>query len=69
MGQTPGGQTPGRAVDIRQTDGGFVVTVDGVHKQACDDMAAVVAFVNTVLPPGRQRPALPPAPVATDDDA
>jgi len=42
---------PGRSVDIKQTDSGFVVTVDGAHQQACADMAAVVAYVDSILPP------------------
>lgn len=47
-------RTPGRAVDIKQTDSGFVVTVDGAHQQACADMAAVIQFVNTILPPPKR---------------
>jgi len=53
-------RTPGRSVDIKQTDSGFVVTVDGAHQQACADIAAVVAFVNTILPPTKRAV---PAPV------
>ncbi|HKU95636.1 MAG TPA: hypothetical protein VJR58_10185 [Vineibacter sp.] len=50
--------TPGRAVDIKRTADGFVVTIDGTHQQICADIAAVIACVNAVLPPtGRPRSA------------
>lgn len=59
-------RTPGRSVDIKQTDSGFVVTVDGAHQQACADIAAVVAFVNTILPSAK---GAAPAPVTEPADA